>query len=298
MNADEQLLYEARVRNRQAVVAVLAGILMVTAAAISLAGPHTKVDELTLDLITANKRFPLDLIAAAVNGVASVLLAWTLVFLHGCARARSPETARPFIKWVAIVGGVLAAVAGVAYAIVVAMKVHQFVTTGAQTYEQANHLTSSAGLLGLQLVGQAAALLLAVSFVLVSLNAMRVGLLTRFMGYLGIFAGVLVLFQIIQIPVVQGYWLAALAYLFYGRWPSGVPPAWRTGRAEPWPSSAELRARRAAAGGRGGGGGGLLGGGRRGPAPAPEPQPAGAPAPTGNGRTRANTPKRKRKRRH
>lgn len=275
------------------IVALLGGVLLVAAAAISLAGPHTKVDELTLDLITANKRFPLDLIAAVVNGAASVLIAWTLVFVYQCAHARNPDAVKPFIRWVAIVGGGLAAVAGVAYSSLVAVKVHEFVTTGSQTYEQANHLTSSTPLLGLQLLGQAAALLLAVAFVLVAMNAMRVGLLTRFMGYLGIFAGVLVLFQIIQIPVVQGYWLAALAYLFSGRWPSGVPPAWRTGRAEPWPSSAEMRARRAA-------GGGGLGGGRRGGAPAPEPQPAGAPAPApaSNGRTRASTPKRKRKRRH
>ncbi len=96
MNTDEQLLYEARVRNRQAVVAVLAGVLLVAAAAIQLAGPHTKVDELTLDLITANKRFPLDLIAAVVNGVASLLIAWTLVFLYQCARARNQEV-KPFI---------------------------------------------------------------------------------------------------------------------------------------------------------------------------------------------------------
>ena len=292
MDTDAQLLYEARNRSRMAAVALGGGVLLVAASAIALAGPHTTVDELTLDLITANKRFPLDLIAAVVNGVASVLIAWTLVFLYRCARARNPDSVKPFIKWVAIAGGGLAAVAGVAYAIVVAIKVHEFVTTGAQTYDEANHLTSSPGLLGLQLVGQAAALLLAVAFVLVSLNALRVGLLTRFMGYLGIFAGVLVLFQIIQIPVVQGYWLAAVAYLLSGRWPSGVPPAWRTGRAEPWPSSAEVRARRAA-----GSGGGGLGRGRGSAAPAPEPQPAGAPAPTSNGRTRANTPKRKRKRR-
>jgi len=59
---------------------------------------------------------------------------------------------------------------------------------------------------------------------------MRVGLLTRFMGYLGIFTGVLVLFPIgSPVPVVQGFWLLALAYLFSGRWPNGVPPAWRSG---------------------------------------------------------------------
>ncbi len=285
MNPDEQLLYEARVRNRQAIVSVAAGVLLVGASAVQLGGPHTKVDELTLDLITANQRFPLDLIASVMNGVASLLIAWTLSFLYQCSRARS-ETVKPYVRIIAIVGGVLAAITGVAYAIVVAIKVHEFVTTGSQTYEQAHRLTNSTGLLGLQLLGQAAALLLAVGFVLVSLNALRQGLLSRFMGYLGLFAGVLVLFQIVQIPVVQGYWLAALGYLFSGRWPTGVPPAWRSGRAEPWPSSAEMRQQRAAAGG-----GGRL-------KPRPEPAPAGARAPAPAGGTRATTPKRKRKRRN
>jgi hypothetical protein len=284
MNVDQQLLYEARVRNRQAIVAVAAGILLVAAAAVQLGGAHTKVDELTLDLITANKRFPLDLIASVINGVASLLIAWTLSYLYKCSHARN-ESVKPYVKIIAIAGGVLAAISGVVYAIIVAIKVHEFVTTGAQTYAEANRLTSSPGLLGLQLVGQAAALLLAVGFVLVSLNALRQGLLTRFMGYLGLFAGVLVLFQIVQIPVVQGYWLAALGYLFSGRWPTGVPPAWRSGRAEPWPSSAAMRQQRVARGG----------GGRV--KPQPEPAPAGAPAPP-TGRSRSTTPKRKRKRRN
>jgi hypothetical protein len=135
--------------------------------------------------------------------------------------------------------------------------------------------------------------MVAVSFVLVALAAMQQGLLTRFMGYLGIFAGALVLFQIVQIPVVQGYWLAALAYMFSGRWPSGMPPAWISGRAEPWPSSAEMRARRAAGGGAARGSSP-----RRGPTPKPQAQPAGGPASATNGRSRANTPKRKRKRRN
>jgi hypothetical protein len=283
MNAEAQLAYEARVRNRQAIVAVLAGVLLVAASAVQLGGPHTKVDELTVDLIVANKRFPLDLIASVLNGVGSLLVAWTLSYLYRCSAARSPDV-KPYVRWIAVVGGVLAAITGVIYAIIVAVKVHQFVTTGAQTYAEANRLTGSSGLLILQLVGQAAALLLAVGVVLVSLNAMRVGLLTRFMGYLGIFAGVLVLFQITQIPIVQGYWLAALGYLISGRWPTGVPPAWRSGRAEPWPPSAELRSRK------------LAGAGRAAPAPTPEPQPAGAGAAL-PGRTRSGTPKRKRKRR-
>jgi hypothetical protein len=148
-------------------------------------------------------------------------------------------------------------------------------------------------------------LLLAVSFVLISMQAMRVGLLTRFMGYLGVFAGVLVLFPIgSPVPVVQGFWLVALGVIFAGRWPAGQPPAWEAGVAMPWAPAGQPR---------GGGGGGAAragrerastGGTRRTStadvitvtetaAPA-----AGAEDAAAAGRTRATTPKRKRKRRH
>jgi hypothetical protein len=329
MSPDDLLLYENRVRNRQAAVAVLAGVLLIVASLIQLGGPHTSVDELTQDLLTANKRFPLDLVAAIVNAIASIGIAWTLVYLYRATKARNAEV-RPFIRWLAIVGGGLSAVAGVIYAAIVAVKVHQFATTGSQTYDQATHLTSGAGLLVLQLAGQLAALIVAVSFVLVCMQALRVGLLTKFMGYLGMFAGALVLFQITQVPVVQLFWLVAVGYLISGRWPTGVPAAWRTGRAEALPSGAELRAQRAAARGgatarpapgRGGaaargrngsatpaGGrapGGLAGwlAGRIRPAPASESAssadidaaPSGPATP--DPRTRAGTPKRKRKRR-
>jgi uncharacterized membrane protein YgcG len=300
---------------------VLAAILLLIGAVIQLSGPHASVNELTVDLLTANKRFPLDLIAAILNAIAALAAAAVLVYLWQAARARNPEKVKPYVRVIAILAGVLTAVAGIAYAVIVAIKVHQFATTGAQTYDEANRLTSGSGLLALQLLGQAAALLVAVAFVLVALQAMNQGLLSRFMGYLGMFAGALFLFQITQVPVVQAYWLLAVGYLISGRWPTGVPPAWRSGRSEPWPSSAEMRNRRAAAagagaggraasggrvaagGGRGNGaaagGGGLLGGlfsprPKQAPAPAPE-TPASVPV---EGRTRSNTPKRKRKRRN
>ena len=127
-------------------------------------------------------------------------------------------------------------------------KVNTFISTGAQTYDEASRLTGGGVLLALQIGAQLGSLLLAVSVVLISLQSMRVGLLPRPLGYVGIFAGALILFPIIVVPVVQMGWLLAVGYLLTGRWPSGVPPAWRTGNAEPWPSSNEMRARRAAAG--------------------------------------------------
>jgi hypothetical protein len=130
-------------------------------------------------------------------------------------------------------------------------------------------------------------LLLAIAFVLVALNAMRVGLLTKFLGYLGMAAAAASLLLIGSAPalLIEVFWLLAVGYLLAGRWPNGDPPAWRTGQAEPWPSSAEMRERRQdrVAGGRGG----------RGARPAPTPAPAAAAASP----TRSSTPKRKRKRR-
>jgi hypothetical protein len=51
--------------------------------------------------------------------------------------------------------------------------------------------------------------------------------------------------------IVQAFWLAMTGAVLLGRWPNGVPPAWTTGVAAPWPSQQELREQRGARGGRG-----------------------------------------------
>jgi hypothetical protein len=287
MTADERLLYEARVRPRQAVIAGVASFGLIGAAILQLVGPHTGVTELTLGLINEHKRFGLDIAGSVVQAIGSLALMATVLFLFSCSKARRAQ-GFGFIKILAIIGGVLAAIAGVAAAVVISIKADQFVTTGSQTYEQAHALTSTASLVAPQLAAQAAALLVAISVVLVSLQAMRVGLLTRFLGYLGMFAGALVILPVVQLPIVQAYWLAALAYLFSGRWPSGFPPAWRSGQAEPWPSGQAARERRAktAAARRG----------RGTPAPAPEPAVASEPAGAPGSRSAASKRKRKRRR--
>ena len=93
-------------------------------------------------------------------------------------------------------------------------------------------------------VGAGGTLAMALSLVLVSLNAMRAGLLSRFMGIIGILTGALLVLPLLApLPVVQLFWLGALGALFLGRWPGGRGPAWDSGEAEPWPSAAQLRGR-------------------------------------------------------
>jgi len=93
MAADQQLAYESRTRMRQALVAAAAGILIVLAAVLQLVGPHTNISELTLELIYANKRFGVDVIAAVINALGSVALSLTLVYMFGVIRARNPRLA-------------------------------------------------------------------------------------------------------------------------------------------------------------------------------------------------------------
>jgi len=289
MSVSDQLSYEARVRTRQALVAGGTALLLIAAAAAQLAGSQVKVSELTVQLIQVHKRFPLDLVGAVVDAVGLLGLIWSLTFLFGVARAGKPEMS-PAVRTLAIAGGIVSGIGGIVYAAVIAAKASEFVQHGTQSYVQAKQVTKGAALPALQTLDIAAQFVLALAIILIALNAMRVGLLTRFMGYFGILAGAASMLLIGSPPAValQVFWLLALGFLFSGRWPNGDPPSWRTGRAEPWPSSVEMREQR------------MKQTADKAQKPAREPAAvASKPAAEGAGaaRTRASTPKRKRKKR-
>ena len=75
MTPEERLAYEARVRTRQVVLAAAAGILLMVAVVIQLGGPHVKVNEQTLGLVTENKRFTRDLIGSIISAIGFLSLA-------------------------------------------------------------------------------------------------------------------------------------------------------------------------------------------------------------------------------
>jgi MFS family permease len=77
-----------------------------------------------------------------------------------------------------------------------------------------------------------------VAMVYTCLNAMRVGLLPRFWGSLGMALGA-VSFIFFQFALL---WFVYLGVLLIGRVPGGKPPAWAAGEAIPWPTPAEKAA--------------------------------------------------------
>jgi len=77
-----------------------------------------------------------------------------------------------------------------------------------------------------------------VAMVYTCLYGMRVGLLPRFWGSLGMALGA-VSFIFFQFALL---WFAYLGLLLIGRVPGGKPPAWESGEAIPWPSPGEKAA--------------------------------------------------------
>jgi hypothetical protein len=165
---------------------------------------------------------------------------YAMLYLYKATKGRRPQTINA-ARVCAIVGPVILAISQIAVQVVLLQKAHDFATTGSQTYEGAKDILDDGTITALATIALAGQLALGFAFVIISLNAMRAGLLTRFMGILGIIVGVLLVLPLAPSPIVQTVWLLSLGILFLGRWPSGVPPAWTEGRPIPWPSQQELR---------------------------------------------------------
>jgi hypothetical protein len=308
-STERQLAWEKRSGVRAGIAAIAAGILMLAAGiytglgfrdipqahfleSIDLAlkpGPIGDQPSLRIPLYQFySDHFIRFVIAALLNAFGSLAAGFALTYLAFATRARRPAFPRIGV-YVAFVGASLLAVGVVLYAFGTGQTVDA-ILAGPRTVDAVHGVKGGSLLVAGQLIEVVGRFALGAAYVLVSLNAMRTGLLTRFMGVLGILVGVLMVLPLLQgPPVVQSFWLVALGVLFLGRWPRGVPPAWRTGDAEPWPSGSDARAARMA--------GRPRKPGRERPAPEPDREPDRLPAPERPQTAHPSSKKRKRKRR-
>jgi hypothetical protein len=184
------------------------------------------------------------LIAASVLAAVAIgALTLVLLLLVDAARFRRPQTwpaARPLI----LVGGIALAIISVVHQAVLAVETHNF----AVGHDFTNHAVDNALTKGTanvitQYFDLLAGLAVAVAMIVVVVNAMRLGLVTRWMGVLGIFTGILIFLPIggATLEVVPAFWLVAMGILYIGKWPNGQPPAWESGEARPWPTRAQVR---------------------------------------------------------
>jgi hypothetical protein len=192
------------------------------------------------------------IIASVLAAVALVTLALVLVLLADAARFRRPTSwaaARPLI----LIGGIGLAVISLAHQVLLAIETHSFATGHDFTNHAVdNALAKSAPLVVSQYLDLLAGLSVAVAMGVIMVNAMRVGLVTRWLGVVGILSAVLIFLPLggATLEVVPSFWLLAVGILYIGKWPNGQPPAWEAGEARPWPSRAQVR-QEAAGGGAG-----------------------------------------------
>jgi hypothetical protein len=291
----EQLSWEARMGRPAALAAIVSGVLLLASTVLrgSIAAGR-KGAEPAPDFLLGVHDSPGTLIASsAVQAIAVLLLIVVFLYLFRAIVHRAPEVPRWFV-YLVYLGPAMYAL-GQALSAVASIDAADEFASGTPILGQAGDdratdlLQDNSNPLGLVL-GIAGSVGTAFLFVMLPLRARRVGLLSPFMGILGVIAGVLLVLGILPgVPaIVQAFWLGALGALFLGRWPGGRGPAWETGEAVPWPQPARRR--------------GLLQQREEGdrseddrPEPAEEPEPAALPE--GEDTPRRASRKRKRKRR-
>ncbi|HEY0362450.1 MAG TPA: DUF4386 family protein [Solirubrobacteraceae bacterium] len=329
MTPDEILAEEAAGRQRAGFAALAAALLTILGVVLTTLGQPSvsKFDDKVVTVVDAMGRtangqpippgrisaFAVEvgqhpwvpILGAVVYGFGSLAIFFAMAYLFRATRAR-----RPGMPQIALI---LAAVGSVGFGVGRAVSevarylgAHSFVDAVDKTNSAATDALSPTATLVGQLIWEISALALGFGIAIISLNAMRVGLLTRFMGVLGVIVGVAVapILPIDQQGIIRVFWLAALGMLFLGRLPSGTPKAWATGQAEPWPSQQQLREQRAAAQaerdpGEGEDEGESARASRRGATTAPPPQPPSPrrPEPAAPGSEHSASKKKKRKRR-
>src|SRR3954451_3413904 len=230
----EQLEWEARVGRIAGLAALLAAGLIVAALGYRIAAlPHgaNNVREFLPDVQAHKNAF---LVSGILTGVGMLAFIPPLLYLYAVTRYRRAELP-PVTRILIFLGPILFAICSVWFQFRQAHAADQFMASTVKTKKHAEDVLrhSTSAVAGLSL---GASIATGLATVLISLNAMRAGLLSRFMGVLGVILGALFVLPLIASPVIQLFWLLALGALFMSLWPGGRGPAWETGEAVPWPS--------------------------------------------------------------
>ena len=261
MAPEEQLAWEKEAGRKAGAAAIAAGALLL------LASFYPAIVGARLDSVREFERFlrfdrdpSLVFVPSILQALGYAAAAVALAYLARVTRARRDQQAG-VTKIFAVAGPAANAVA----ALLLAYAVYH-VSTQLADLNLPRDVTApgegAAGLAGTQVRGEdairdlqtdsglytaaavidfAANLTLGFALVLVGLNAMRAGLLSRFIGIIGIIAGVLtVVFR--GAGIIESFWLVAIGFLFLDRLPNGRGPAWSAVEAIPWPSAMERKA--------------------------------------------------------
>ncbi len=245
MSVREQLDWEARwARPVAAAAFVSVGFNVAASLYVSASIDTTPDADNTRELLrTVDANGSVFTTGAVLSGIGTLLLAVVLWYLFNATKARRPELQKTALI-LAIAGPILLAVAAILVQLNLIDRAGEFLASGPQTETRADDLVADRPAL-IQSLGLSGALALAFATIMIAQNAMRVGLLTKFLGILGIVVGALYVLGMIfplGTDVIRLFWLIAVGLVILGWWPGGRGPTWETGKAEEWLSPAQRRA--------------------------------------------------------
>jgi hypothetical protein len=240
LGRQEILDRERRWARPAAITAILAAPLYVVSVILDQGGdvPTAGLDTERYRVIDASAS---DLLASTVlRSVSFALMCVPLLYLFRAAQARSERVSGAMIGF-AFIGPVLLAAQGAIAWVAQTNVASDFVAAsgpGGDIYSLLDDLVedSSAFDVASNLLFPAILGML-VAMIYVPLQAMRVGLLTRFFGTLGMALGAGMLFIAPAISLLTiSIWFLWLGLMFIDKIPGGPrPPAWDAGVAIPWP---------------------------------------------------------------
>jgi hypothetical protein len=264
-DAERQLAVEGAQRVRVAAAAVVAGLfffggqLWVTAIGAKeqtigvLQGLEPALHGLraaAVDPRTVHEQFLVHhqvalLAAFLISNLGALAMIMPLRYLAAAERARSPAPSA-LAGHLALYGPILLAVFLPAFEISLILGAHSYLSHSARDAAAITAATAGGIRVAFQLILTLGTLGVAGAFIMISLRAMRVGLLTRMMGIVGIIGGVLFLIPLTPLPVVQALWLVFVGAMLLGFGGRPLPEAWAAGEARPWPPRQSARAPRPA----------------------------------------------------
>jgi hypothetical protein len=259
-DAERQLAVEGAQRVRVAACAVVAGLfffggqLWVTAIGAKeqtigvLQGLQPALDGLraaAVDPRTVHEQFlvhhQVALIAAfLISNLGALAMIMPLRYLAAAERVRSPAPSA-LAGHLALYGPILLAVFLPAFEISLILGAHSYLSHSARDAAAITAATAGGVRVAFQLILTLGTLGVAGAFIMISLRSMRVGLLTRMMGIVGIIGGVLFLIPLTPLPVVQALWLVFVGAMLLGFGGRPLPEAWAAGEARPWPPRQSAR---------------------------------------------------------
>jgi len=174
MATAETLQAEARERPRMTVAAIVAAVFTLLGSIVGRIASGSPPDNLPAALLFYRDNQASQYASAASSVIGAIAIAFVLDFLYRATRARNPQLPKQIrpLPWI---GGLGVAIFTIAYQVALAINVEHFATHGSQTYEEARKAIDA----GVPpVLGLFVQLALALAIVMISINAMRVGLLT------------------------------------------------------------------------------------------------------------------------